>query len=167
MSKHHPSFDAFISFSRDLTGFSSFELHGTGEAGAYFDTVIRVVGDSLVGEMLAAHGSLGTEGAQRETGIRQTVLAHPTLGPVARAVLMMWFSGTWFGLPEAWVEANGHEEAGRTFTVRPSSYAEGLIWRNLGVNAAGAKAPGYGSWAEPPSIPDPHGDVPVLTIRRS
>jgi len=80
MSKHHPSFDAFISFSRDLTGFSSFELHGTGEAGAYFDTVIRVVGDSLVGEMLAAHGSLGTEGAQRETGIRQTVLAHPTLG---------------------------------------------------------------------------------------
>jgi hypothetical protein len=167
MKEQTPTMAAFIALSRDLTGFNSFELHGTGEAQAYFDTVKRVIGESLTGQLLAVHGGLSSQGSQRELDIRQHILAHPVFGPVARAVLMMWYSGTWYGLSDVWVQACGQAEAGQTFTVRPSSYAEGLIWKNLGVNPAGAKAPGYGSWAEPPRIPDPDAAPAVLSIRSS
>jgi len=34
---------------------------------------------------------------------------------------------------------------------------EGLLWTAIGAHPAGAKAPGYGSWAEQPRIPPPAG----------
>lgn len=166
MSSEQSSLTAFLSLSKDLTGFSSFELQGTGEAQAYLDTLQRAVGASLADQLMAAHSAVTATGAQREVEIRRNILSDATLGPMARAVLMMWYSGTWYGLPESWVRIHGNPEAGRTFTVRPSSYAEGLIWKNLGVNPAGAKAQGYGSWALPPNIPDPDAGLTRLTIHR-
>ena len=41
-----------------------------------------------------------------------------------------------------------------TSTVTAASYQEGLLWPAIGANPPGAKAPGYGSWAQPPRIED-------------
>jgi hypothetical protein len=39
-----------------------------------------------------------------------------------------------------------------SYVVSPAAYTEGLLWRAIGAHPAGAKAPGYGSWAQPPVI---------------
>jgi hypothetical protein len=154
----------FLQCSSDLTGFSIFELRATGEADAYLDAAVGVVGIEIMAELLAAHRKITGTGETRERQVRQFLLSDPKLGPVARCILKMWFSGTWCALPAAWVAANGKPEVNETFTVRASSYAEGLLWKTIGANPAGAKAPGYGSWAHPPRIPNPDGDM--LSIRQ-
>ena len=47
---------------------------------------------------------------------------------------------------------DGAHAAAETSTVTSASYQEGLLWRAIGANPPGAKAPGYGSWAKPPRI---------------
>lgn len=159
------SMPAFLALSSELTGFGAFDLRGTGEADAYLEAAVGVVGAEVIDELLAAHAKLYGTGEERERQIRRVILADPKLGPVARCIVKMWFSGTWYALPPEWVAANGPLEANATFTVRPSSYPEGLLWKTIGANPAGAKAPGYGSWAEPPRIPDPEQGLSVLAIR--
>lgn len=155
----------FLECSAELTGFSVFDLRGTGETEAYFDTCTSMVGDEVLAELLQAWGKLDEKGEARSGAIRRAILGDPKLGPIARSIIKLWFSGTWCALPRAWEDAYGMLRENTTFAVRPSSYPEGLLWKTIGANPPGAKAPGYGSWAEPPRIPDPDQGNTVLKLQ--
>jgi len=159
--------ERFLGFSSDLTGFSVFDLRGTGEAEAYLAAAVAVVGEDVLDALLLAHGKLDASGETRKAQLRRELLGDPRFGPVARCIIKMWFSGVWYQLPDAWVSAYGPLANNTTFTVRPSSYAEGLLWKTIGANPPGAKAPGYGSWAEAPRIPDPNQAFSILQIRNT
>ena len=85
-------------------------------------------------------------------GLRRDVFSHPKLGPVARALVKLWYVGTWYGLPTEWREAYGENELDRPFVVSSDSYTEGLIWPAIGANPPGAKPFGYGMWATAPRV---------------
>lgn len=157
--------DGFLTFSSEVTAFSVFELRGTGEAEAYLDAAEGVVGEAVLNDLFAAHGKVTGAGEEREGQIRREILGDPRLGPVARNIIKMWFAGIWYQLPQAWISAYGPVKNDETFTVRPSSYTEGLLWKTIGANPPGAKSPGYGSWAEPPRIPDPDQGFPLGEAR--
>lgn len=162
--------DLFLAFSAEVTAFSAVELQGTGQAEAYLKTVDEVVGTALVDELLATHAgqmrATGDEGrAARDTYLRRAVFGNEKLGPVARNIVKLWYSGVWYELPTAWTEAYGPAPKDVTFVVSPSSYVEGLLWTAIGAHPAGAKAPGYGSWAAPPRIPRFAGDPANLPDR--
>ena len=59
---------------------------------------------------------------------------------------------TWYQLPQSWRETFGVKESDRTFVVSPQAYPEGLLWPAIGVNPPAAKAPGYGTWSNPPLV---------------
>lgn len=158
--------DGFLAFSAELTGFSVFELRATGEAEAYLEVTLRVAGQEVLQELLDAHGNLNEAGKRREDQIRRNILGDPKLGPLARNIIKMWFSGVWYELPESWMSAYAAEANNTTFTVRPSSYPEGLLWKTIGASPPGARAPGYGSWAEAPSIPDPDQGFTLLKVSK-
>jgi hypothetical protein len=165
----------FVRISARLTGFSEFDLWGTGQAEAYFDTVR---------EQLPEHGGPGAV---------VSALNSDLASPVASSVIKLWYVGVWYG-PElngredvaAWTApgrsgakpavpggsesaesqpwqnvprqytpgADGTGKRKPPFVVSPTAYTEGLLWRAIGAQPSGAKAPGYGSWAEPPAIED-------------
>lgn len=155
--------DRFLAFSAEVTAFGVVELQGTGQTEAYLQTVDDVVGAALVDELLALHAeapcATEKEGrAARDTHLRRTVFGDGKLGPVARNIVKLWYSGVWYELPTAWTESYGPAPKDVTFVVSPSSYVEGLLWTAIGAHPAGAKAPGYGSWAAPPRIPRFAGD---------
>ena len=158
--------DGFLDFSAELTGFSLFELRATGEAEAYLEAALKVAGQAVLQDLVDAWRNLNETGKSREEQIRRNILGDPRLGPVARNIIKMWFSGVWYQLPESWTSAYGSGSGNTTFTVRPSSYPEGLLWKTIGANPPGAKAPGYGSWAEAPAIPDPDQGVTLLKARK-
>ena len=143
--------DRFLAFSADVTAFTVFQLRGTGQAEPYLQTVVGVVGEPLVDELLARHASLPD--GDRAGGLRREIFSDEQLGPIARNVVKLWFVGIWYELPAAWRETFGAHERDVTFTVSPTAYTEGLLWPTIGANPPGAKAPGYGSWAGPPRIP--------------
>jgi hypothetical protein len=146
----------FLALASTLTGFSVFRLQGTGQAEAYLATVVDIVGEAVVAELLAVHRSAvdaaGGDDAALERALRRELLSDAKLGPVARNLIKLWYVGTWYELPAAWREAFGVGRRDRTFVVSPEAYTEGLLWPAVGANPSGAKPFGYGMWAKPPRI---------------
>jgi hypothetical protein len=149
--------ERFLSFSVEATGYSRHDLLGTGEAQAYLDAADTAVGGDLVDRLLDCFEEARDIAAQTRVPlpavVRRDLLSDARLGPVARNIAKMWYSGIWFALPRAWVDAYGAGERNATVTVDANAYIEGLVWPTIGANPPGAKAPGYGSWALPPRIP--------------
>jgi hypothetical protein len=148
---------AFVAFSAEVTGFTEFELHGTGHPEEFRSTVAEAVGDEILVELLEPWSRLFEE-AQGERSVIQTRLRHeifsdPKLGPVGRNIVKLWYVGIWYELPPEWIDAFGALEKNYTFTVSPSAYTEALLWPAIGANPPGVKGPGYASWARPPRIP--------------
>ncbi len=143
MNIDKPEFmDYFLDFSVAVTGFSRFELQGTGQASLYFDTVRGVIGGEMFEELLRTFKSDGVD----------AVLESAKLGPIARNILKLWYIATWEQLPLAWRERFGIKQNDSTFIASPYAYTEGLLWQAIGVNPPAAKAPGYGTWSNRPSV---------------
>lgn len=149
--------ERFLAFSAEVTAFTRFDLAGTGQAESYLDVVRRVVGDDVLGELLDVYdGVVAAEPDDRTARagvLTRRILSDEKFGPVARNVIKLWYVGVWYQLPPEWGEAFGVPENDGTFTASPQAYPEGLLWKAVGANPPGAKAPGYGSWAHPPRIP--------------
>ncbi|GHH21515.1 hypothetical protein [Streptomyces rubradiris] len=168
----------FVKFSAAVTGFSEFDLWGTGQAEAYYKTVVNQVGPDAIEKAMASGPSV--------------VPADPVVG----SIIKLWYVGVWYGpelagrmdvaawtapgksgskpavpddsRPEggrAWQAMSGQHQAGEDrahgaderkplFVVSPDAYTEGLLWRAIGAHPSGAKAPGYGSWVNPPVFED-------------
>ena len=153
----HERLAKFLDFSAKLTAFRSFELQGTDQAEPYLSTVTDVVGQEILDELLETYvraaGEAGDGDGALDRLIRRDILSDDKLGPIARNVIKLWYVGIWYELPSTWREAFGPRENDFTFMVSPVAYTEGLLWPTIGANPSGAKAPGYGSWAQPPRIP--------------
>ncbi|WP_410592746.1 hypothetical protein [Amycolatopsis sp. lyj-23] len=167
--------DEFLVLSVDLTAFEETDLLGTGLARQYLAKVRDACGAEVVTALLAAHRAARTDAAGNgdqavldrtvldrtvldrtvlDRALRHRIFSDDRLGPVARNVIKLWYAGMWFGLPPEWIDCYGAHPAAGTSTVTAASYQEGLLWRAIGANPPGAKAPGYGAWAEPPRIED-------------
>lgn len=156
-------FEEFLLLSVDLTAFERTDLLGTGLAHDYLAKVRAACGDGVLTDLLDAHRA-AREDAAGEAGVsdhalldralRHRIFSDDRLAPVARNVIKLWYAGTWYGLPPEWTDSYGAQTAAETSTVTAASYQEGLLWRAIGANPPGAKAPGYGSWAQPPRIED-------------
>lgn len=153
---------AFVALSAEITGFTTIDLHGTGQADAYRSTLAETVGEDVLVELLEVWERVRDE-AQGDSSstqrlLRREIFSDPKLGPVARNVVKLWYVGIWYELPPAWIDAFGALEKDYTFTVSPSAYTNGMMWTAIGGNPPGARGPGYASWAGPPRFPgDAHG----------
>jgi hypothetical protein len=159
MSTDESMLPRFLDFSAEVTAFSAFDLTGTGQAESYLAAVTRVVGTKLLGELLDAwanaQAGTDTDDWQGRAGLLdRDIFSDERLGPVARNIIKLWYVGVWYQLSPGWTDSFGALENDGTFTASPSAYPEGLLWRAVGSNPPGARAPGYGSWAEAPRIPD-------------
>ena len=148
----------FLDFSVVATGFSRFELQGTGQASLYFETVLKQIGDAILGELLQAFHALDLKAQEKDDpgvlteGLQSKIMTSGKLGPVARNIIKLWYIATWEPLPPGWVYWYATSEDNSAFIPSPQAYPEGLVWKAIGVNPPGAKAPGYGTWSEEPSV---------------
>jgi hypothetical protein len=144
----------FLAFSAEMTAFSVFDLLGTGQAEAYLAAVVERVGSGALEQLFDAyHAAACRPPTDREFILQARIFDDDKLGPIARNIIKMWYVGTWYELPHGWNAAFGGRAENDTFVVSADAYAEGLLWTAIGANPPGAKAPGYGSWAQPPQIP--------------
>jgi len=134
-----------------LKGFSSTFCSGPG---AGLESL--VLGEAAVRELAQAFRRIqhetGGDASALEDHLRAEIFSHAKLGPIARNIIKLWYVGSWYQLPFEWREAFGVREKDTTFVVSPAAYPEGLLWPAIGANPSGAKAPGYGTWSEPPVI---------------
>ncbi|RLU82995.1 hypothetical protein CTZ27_28830 [Streptomyces griseocarneus] len=146
----HPEFQGFVDLSVRLTGFDAYDLHATGMVRLYHDTVLDQLGREAVGRFLAAVEAAGGDPDR---------LADEEARDIARAITHLWYLGVWPQLSRAVHTALGRERANAAFTASPEAYTEGLVWRTFHGHPAGAKPPGFGTWAAPP----PGAGAPALS----
>ncbi len=131
--------DRFVELSALLTGFEPAELESTGMVRPYLALLTELVGDEIVGELLAA-----------STDEIAHLWKHPCHGPLCRNLIVLWYLGQWDQLPMEWRTAYGAHPDDVSRIVSAEAYKEGLVWPVMGSHPPGAKQPGYGSWALPP-----------------
>lgn len=135
----------FLDFSVEVTGFSQFDLRGTGQTSLYFNTICGIIGSEMFGELLSIF---------RDSGV-EPILVSPKLGPIARNIIKLWYIATWEELPAVWHDLFGASINDSTFIVDPYAYPEGLVWKTIGATPPAANPHGYGSWSLPPSVKMP------------
>ena len=136
----------FYGFSSAITGFSVFDLQGTGVGETYWETLKKHVKPNHLKELTAVwsgiHKESGENAALRNRLLRQRMFSNLTLGPLVRSLIKMWYSGSWY-----------NPETGEASVICSQTYVEGLLWPAIGVNPKGAKQPGFGTWNQPPVTP--------------
>ncbi len=137
--------DTFVDLSAELTGFGRVELEGTGLTTTYCREVLWICGGGCLRQMLQLHPDPV-----------DFFMKDPT-APLARRIIFLWYTGRWTPLPTEWLEVHGDSKSGNGLyaknaerVVSSAAYREGLIWRVIGVNPAGAKHPGFGAWGRKP-----------------
>jgi hypothetical protein len=136
--------DDFYDLSAALTGFSAVELLATGVGNLYLEWLDGEF-PVLLRELLAAWRTV--DGAD---GLRRAILDRPTLGPFARAVIVLWYTATWS--PPDWPWSPGDRPPTDVDRSFGAAYPEGLMWRAaLAAHPGGAKPTGFGTWAFPPA----------------
>jgi hypothetical protein len=135
--------DRFLALSADLTGFNRVELLGTGMADAYLRTLEEVLPAGMLDALLEP-APLGATGSLAE------LLADGDLGPVARNLILLWYSGAWTPLPDEWRAVHGTSPLDVHRVVTPEAYVAGLQWTLAAAHPVGARQQGFGAWAMPP-----------------
>jgi hypothetical protein len=144
--------DDFLSLSSALTGFSVAQLQGTGMAATYLDELVGVVGDEWSLALLR-EGCLALRWRDDvEEQLRLRVMDDADLGPLARNVTVLWYTGGWAQLPAEWRDRHGASSLDCDRLLSARSWTEGLMWPAIGAHPTGAKAPGFASWVGPPSV---------------
>ncbi|MFE1774941.1 hypothetical protein [Streptomyces sp. NPDC059008] len=136
----------FVTYCVPLTGFAAFDLYATGMARLYLDTARGQVGDAQFTTFWTKWKEAVTSGQ----GPQALDLPHRE---VARALIYLWYTGAWPRLAPAAHSTLGREVANTESVASPGAYVEGLVWRTFHGHPAGAKPPGFGTWAVEPPAP--------------
>lgn len=139
--------EEFVDASVRLTGFSRIELLGTGAAESYLHALQSAVPSAVVERLLAAFRDLP---AGDDDAIATRIVGDPSLGPVAKNVVVLWYCGTWQRLPDEWRSTHGESPNDTTRVISAAAYISGLQWKVIGAHAPGGDMQGFGSWAQAP-----------------
>jgi hypothetical protein len=151
---HQSPLEQFVSLSVMLTGFNAAELWGTGLVKTYYALFPSIVGDEIFGDFMTRWHYTYRRGEGDEslllTLVREQILDDPDVGPLARNLITLWYTGQWSQLPAAWRNVHGAWANDVTYIVSSAAYSEGLVWKAIHAHPTAAKQPGYGSWGLPP-----------------
>lgn len=143
--------DLFLELSVALTAYKKVDLLGTGLAFQYYESVLDRVGDENSNQLLEIYNEiLNLDEKDTEDLIRRQIMSNPQLGPMARAIIKLWYLGQWDALPPSWRAAYGNYKNDVNEIISAESYKEGLVWSAIGAHPMGAKQTGFDSWSDPP-----------------
>lgn len=142
----------FLAVSAALTGFSAAELAGTAMGPVYWTHVVEILGERLAARWLAVgRNAVHRAGGDIAGELDRRMLADADLGPPARALIVLWYTGQWTQLPASWRDRNGASPVDVDAVLSADAYTEGLVWKAIGAHPQGAKAPGFATWVAPPA----------------
>lgn len=129
------NFVVFLNISVHLTGFDRDELLATGMHEQYYYTIMKEPDQETVRAFFEA-ASLLFEQYNGGTLIQRfgtDLIPTDRYKGLAKNIILLWYTGIWGGQ-----------------MISAASFTEGLIWKAARTHPAGAKQPGYASWADPP-----------------
>jgi hypothetical protein len=140
--------EQFRRLSEVLTGYDEYALLGTGMMQRYYNELARNIGERELGSLLGAFARSGST----PDCVRKAILDDARYGPVARNIIGMWYLAVWNQLPREWRNTYGATSYDTDHVISAAAYRASLVWPTAGTHPMGARQPGFGSWAEPPTF---------------
>jgi hypothetical protein len=138
---------SFVELSAALTGVSPITLHGTGMTNTYLRKIESIVPTTLLERLFDTFANATQNSVNDDL---TAILDDPDLGPVARAISVLWYCGVWTELPDSWRVRNGTAPGDTTGVVSGAAYQAGLQWTVVGAHPSGARQQGFGAWSTQP-----------------
>jgi hypothetical protein len=139
------SLEAFLSLSFHLTGFPRVELVATGMLEEYYQLLLATAEDEKLRRLWAIAAQVDKLAAANNHAAFSAEIQHALtdehLGPIAKNIIRLWYTGTWRKDPS---------DALSSKVASAQSYQQGLVWKAAHSHPPGAKQPGFGSWSELP-----------------
>ena len=156
------TFDLFMDLSEVLTGFDQADLVATAMGSTYFNELLQNAGSTATGELLQAYEQITREFPVRDERFLDAVATRIMVpfAALAQNIVTLWYLARWNQLPGAWRAAHGASASDQDHIVSADAYVQGLVWKAMDSHPRAAKAPGFGTWAFPPNVPQtipPHG----------
>jgi hypothetical protein len=143
--------DDFCALSAALTGYRVAKLVGTGMAETYLQHFTAIVGESFAARLLTTgHDVIHRAGRDLSTQVELRILDDPDLGPPARNLIVLWYTGQWVQLPGPWRDRHGASPLDVDDVLSPEAYTAGLMWDAISAHPQGANAPGFATWTAAP-----------------
>ncbi len=147
---------SFVRLSSVLTGYPTSTLAPSLDpvdlASEYLAAVKQRAAPATVDQLLTVYASIdratGGDLAQQATPVQQQILADPTLGPLARRIIRLWYVSIWYD-----AEPPSMFEPGVVISM--NAYVGGLVWGAAQAHPMGYSELAYGYWASPPAAPSP------------
>lgn len=152
----------FLSLSAELTGYAVIDLEGTGLVQTYQKLVADEIGDKVTAflyDTVRIVFNHKTEEA-RDFAMRIYIMASPTLWPICKAIITLWYRGQWTSMSPIWfmyyagVAPGPNVAPGKTHVPSAAAYTEQLSYRAAGAHPPGAHPTGFGSWGIDPVFGD-------------
>lgn len=139
---------AFLEASECLTGFKRVELLATGMASAYEAELRKTYGEDVVSQLLREVLAVIKEAGGDEEKLEELMLARvfndaTVLCAPAKNLAQMWYLGTFID----YTDQTPIVIFKRTTVVSAEAYQQSLVLTDNGAHPAGARHPGFGSWA--------------------
>ncbi len=152
----------FLSLSAELTGYAIIDLEGTGLVQSYQKLVEDEIGDQVTAFLYdTARIVLNHKTEEdRDLAMQIYILASPTLWPVCKAIITLWYRGQWTSMSPIWfkyyagVAPGSKVIPGKTHVPSAAAYTEQLSYRAAGAHPPGAHPTGFGSWGIDPVFGD-------------
>ena len=156
------TFELFLDLSVVLTGFEQTDLEAAAMGRTYLDELLHNAGADAAGELFQAFEQLRSDIPKRDERFLDAFAQRIMLpfAALARNIVALWYLGRWNQLPREWRDSHGAFASDQDHIVSPDAYVAGLVWQAISSHPRGAKAPGFGTWAFKPDLPDalPHHD---------
>jgi hypothetical protein len=151
----------FLRFSAELTGYGETDLEGTGNVDTFLALFEQQTGPhalALFYDAVAAVLSRESAAARAEA-MRIDVLPSPTVWPMCKNLIWLWYQGFWPALPSSWYAGTGTPtpkgwSANQKIVPSAQAYTAQLAYRAAGAHPPGANPTGYGSWSIDPVFGD-------------
>ena len=145
---------SFLLICSEITGYTSFELEGTGLVDSYHQLLRQILGPQVTEEFAKSIDNvLVTEPdtVERQAAVERVLEPPSQFWPVISGLVSLWYLGTWNQLPDSWYAAvglalPGKNDAGRTHVPSQLGYIEQLSYKTADTHPPGAKPTGFGSW---------------------
>lgn len=146
------SLDIFVRASANILEFSVFTLQGTGVAKTLQTFISDMYGLTLYEPWILRLYKLPTDPSAKRAEV-EALLADPCYGPMTQNLLMTWYTGSWYPLPQSWHANYQTAQADVEQVISAQTYQEGLMWPVFGAHPQGAKQQGWDAWSRPPQLP--------------
>ena len=139
--------DQFVSLSSALTGVSAAQLKPRLDPIGIADQYLAMIQKPNSNVSPATLTSLLTTFEQQSSPPGSpakavaSIVADPTLGPVARSIIKMWLLGSWY---------DPSNPGNAIQVVSSQAYKESLVWKVMQSHPMGYSMFSFGYWAAPP-----------------